>query len=135
MSLVAPTARVLAYGGRMPDADALLGGALEREPRVADEAAIRVACVEAAWLRGRDAGQREALERIMRDPNLPARLNVPVRAALGAVWVADGEPADDLAAADEAAGASRSLRDHTPWPPRCSPDPAPSAAWGGWPKP
>ena len=112
MSLVAPTARVLAYGGRMPDADALLGGALEREPGLADEAAIRVACVEVAWLRGRDAGQRGALERIMRDPNLPARLIVPVRAALGAVWVADGEPADDLAAADEAAGASRSLRDH-----------------------
>jgi DNA-binding CsgD family transcriptional regulator len=112
MSLVAPTARVLAYGGRLPEAEALLRLALEREPRVADEAAIRVACVEAAWLRGRDAGQREALERVVSDPDLPARLAVPVRAALGAVWVGGGEPADDLAAVDEAAGASRSLRDH-----------------------
>jgi DNA-binding CsgD family transcriptional regulator len=112
MSLVVPTARMLAYGGRLPDADALLRVALEREPLVADEAAIRVACVEAAWLRGRDADQRQALERVVRDPDLPANLTVPVRAALGAMWVGGAEPADDLAAADEAASASRSLRDH-----------------------
>jgi DNA-binding CsgD family transcriptional regulator len=112
MSLVAPTARALAYGGRLTDADALLRTALEREPLVADEAAIRVACVEAAWLRGRDAGQRAALERVLRDPDLPTGLTGPVRAALGPVWVGGGEPAEDLVAADEAAGTSRALRDH-----------------------
>ena len=112
MSLVAAAARTLAYGGRLPDADALLRGALDREPLVADEAAIRVACVEVGWLRGGDAGQRAALERVLRDPDLPTALTVPVRAALGAVWAGGADPAQDLAAADEVAGASRSLRDH-----------------------
>src|SRR4051812_6805377 len=112
MSLVAPTARALAYGGRLADADALLRAALEREPLVADEAAIRIACVEAAWLRGRDAGQRAALERVLRDPDLPTGLTGPVRAALGPGWVGGAEPAEDLVAADEVAGTSRALRDH-----------------------
>jgi DNA-binding CsgD family transcriptional regulator len=112
MALVAATARALAYCGRLPDADALLRAALEREPLVADEAAIRVACVEAAWLRGRDAGQGAALDRVVRDPDLPTGLTVPVRAALGAVWAAGPEPAEDLVVVDEVAGASRSLRDH-----------------------
>jgi DNA-binding CsgD family transcriptional regulator len=114
MSLVPVAARALAYGGRLPDADALVRAALEREPPVADEAAIRVVMVEVGWLRGRDAGQRAALERVLRDPDLPTALTVPVGAALGAVWAGDAEPAQDLADADEAAGVSRSLRDpHT----------------------
>jgi DNA-binding CsgD family transcriptional regulator/tetratricopeptide (TPR) repeat protein len=111
LALVAPTARTLAYGGRLSAADELLDTALARDLEIADEAELRLVQAEVTWLRGRGVDETQALERVLGHPDVPAALNSKIRAVLGSLWVLTGRPADALAAADEAIIAARSVRE------------------------
>ena len=112
IALVAPAVRALAYGGRLPEADTVAAQAMNAGPAGPQEAAIRLAVAETGWLRGRDAGQSEALERLLRGPDLPAGDADRIRPALGPRLLAGAEPADVLAAVDAAVPAAPSRRDH-----------------------
>jgi DNA-binding CsgD family transcriptional regulator/tetratricopeptide (TPR) repeat protein len=113
VALAAPTARALAYGGRLSEAEALISTALERDLEVTDEAEIRLALAEACWLRGYGAHQNGALERVLRHPGVSGELSGRVWAALRSPFSSAGRPADALSAADEAIVAARPLRDHS----------------------
>jgi DNA-binding CsgD family transcriptional regulator len=112
MALVAPAVRALAYGGRLPEADMVAAQALTADPSAAQEVELRLAVAEIGWLRGRDAGQAEALDRLLRRPDLPAAIAARIRPATGPRLIVGAEPADVLAAADTAAPAPPLRRDH-----------------------
>jgi DNA-binding CsgD family transcriptional regulator len=112
MALVAPAVRALAYGGRLPEADTVAARALTADPSAAQEVELRLAVAEIGWLRGRDAGQAEALDRLLRRPDLPAAIAARIRPVAGPRLIAGAEPADVLAAADTAAPAPPLRRDH-----------------------
>ena len=112
MALAAPAVRALAYGGRLPEADAVAVRALTADPSAAQEVELRLAVAEIGWLRGRDAGQAEALDRLLRRPDLPAAIAARIRPAAGPHLIAGAEPADVLAAADTAAPVPSLRRDH-----------------------
>jgi DNA-binding CsgD family transcriptional regulator len=112
MVLAAPAARALAYGGRLPEADAVASRALANDPSASQEADLRLAVAEIGWLRGRDAGQAEALARLLRRPDLPAGIADRIRPAVAPGLIAGAEPADVLAAADAAWPAAPPRRDH-----------------------
>jgi DNA-binding CsgD family transcriptional regulator len=113
IALVAPTARALAHGGRLSEAESLLSSALERGLEVADEAEIRLAQAETWWLRGCGADQNGALARILEQPGLSAELGGRVWVALRSPFSTSGRPADALSAADEAIVAARPLCDRS----------------------
>jgi DNA-binding CsgD family transcriptional regulator/tetratricopeptide (TPR) repeat protein len=113
IALVAPTARALAHGGRLSEAESLLSSALERGLEVADEAEIRLAQAETWWLRGCGDDQNGALARILEQPGLSAELGGRVWVALRSPFSTSARPADALSAADEAIVAARPLRDHS----------------------
>jgi DNA-binding CsgD family transcriptional regulator len=113
IALVAPTARALAHGGRLSEAESLLSSALERGLEVADEAEIRLAQAETWWLRGCGADQNGALAQILEQPGLSAELGGRVWVTLRSPFSRSGRPTDALSAADEAIVAARPLRDRS----------------------
>jgi DNA-binding CsgD family transcriptional regulator len=86
--------------------------ALNADAAAPEEADLRLAIVEIGWLRGRDAGQAEALDRLLRRPDLPAGAADRIRPAAAPSLIAGADPADVLAAAEAAAPASPSPRNH-----------------------
>jgi DNA-binding CsgD family transcriptional regulator len=112
VALAAPAIRALAYGGRLPEADTVAAQALNTGATAAEEAEIRLAVSEIGWLRGRDAGQTEALDRLLRRPDLPAGVAERIRPEVGPRLMAGAEPAEVLAAADAGMPATPSRRDH-----------------------
>jgi DNA-binding CsgD family transcriptional regulator/tetratricopeptide (TPR) repeat protein len=113
MSLVAPAARALVYGGRLGEAEALIGTALAGQPQPSDEMAMRLVVAETAWLRGRAAdrvvGRDPALDALMRHPSQSAGGGAKGEPAT--LWTAT-EPSAVLIAADAAIGSARDQRDH-----------------------
>jgi hypothetical protein len=111
LSLVAPAARALAYGGRLLESERLLNTALDLGLDVTAEADVRLALAESMWLRGRGLDLIETLRPVMDHADLPTRMYARMRAAYAALLAPSGKAEDALTAADDAIAAARTVGD------------------------